>query len=607
MPEQQPTFDLIYLFNLLLSRWMLLLAGTLGIMILAAVGSFLADETYESSARLMVSSPKFISGLEVFPREMNEPTVGQMAESGVVYEDLIQIMEAFHGALAGVEEEQEALSVAEDIVASGPGGLAGRFGWRETDTKLQAVLSLAPRDIAGFRHLDPGLFELLDTRTLAENLEVKAEIEFEGPNEIQWEPIIELRAATGHPESAAALANTWARLTLEHVREVVELGTRDALNQLGDAYVKAATAVVEVQNRMKQERIEREGALKKERMAGLLRTLYGEEEKNNGASTLGLVARHAAAMSRAKEISDSISNLRERLAAVQIQPEWVESATLEGEWVGFLSSAPGATRMLRTSDIPEDSTRAREVLRSRNTLLHAIESLREYTEESQLPVLTSRLAVAVENLEDLRAERSAVVAAEASGNSGEGALESLDERIRRTKEEIAGLNAGIAVVEEGLRQRELEVTRAEEEWQAFRNEYLRLREQLFTLEEEFVTRSAEAKAVGEQIEETTTEVSRLHREIEEFENRMAELEVELSGGRKALDQVSALYSEVAVAGQTPFVSLKIISAAPVPKTQVSPHRPVIVLVAGLLGFALLSAWIVLRDNLERFREARITA
>jgi LPS O-antigen subunit length determinant protein (WzzB/FepE family) len=605
MPTTQ-SLDLLYFFNLLLTRWRFLLVGTLIIMVVAAVGTYVAEETYESSARLLVSSPKFVGGLDVFPRELSEPTFGQMAQSGVVFEDLIQVMRMVYAEVADQRnDEAAALRTAEDILASGSEELAARFGWDPHDTKIMAIQGLSPKDIAGLRLMKPEQFRFMDARTLAEILEVKAEIEFEGPNVIRWEPVIELRARSNAPGTAAAVANIWARITLEHVRTVVELGTTEALDQLGEAYANARNAVASAQEKIKNLNQTAMGEIKKERFDSLLYNLYGQHPTIQSS---GFVRQFSVAQARVEELEKSVISLQERIN--QVEFDVARGDALAGEWVGLLPGSEDMINLVQQAKIPDEATEAQEVARSRDALLAAYQALRLYKEEHPIAVERSRLRTALEDLDEARTERNALAAlAKVSAATANASREvaQLEERARQLQQEIAETNDRIATMEEGIRLRETELARAEDKWAAFRDEYIRLRKELLSRHEELLSRRAEAGAYARQIEAASGEVERLNREIQDFEAELATLQTELAGREKALEQVSQLHAQVELASRTPFVSLKLISAAPIPKTRVSPKRKLVVLVAGFIGFILLGAWLIARDNLRRYREVQAAA
>lgn len=600
MPTSQ-SLDLIHLFNLLVSRWRFLVGGTLIIMVVAGIGTYLAEETYESSAKLLVSSPKFAGGLDVFPRTFSEPTFGQMAQSGVVLEDLIQVMQALHSSLPDQADDREAaLQAANRILQSGSEELAARFGWRPAESKIEAVQSLAPRDIAGLRLMDPGQFEVMDTRTLSEILDVKAEIEFEGPNVIRWEPLIELKARANAPETAASIANIWAHITLAHVRAVVQLGTVDALQQLTQAFADAQHDLAAVQQRIQQLNVEAMGEIKKEHLKGILETLYGYTTAETAEVKRDPLYRQLSdAQARVRELERSIGDLQRNLTSLE----------KDGQWIGSLSLAkkePGIT----SAPLPGESTAAYETRLRRDALLRAYHDLRKFKEENPIAAEETRLAEAIKTLDDVRSERNtfaAMLKVSGSTPGGTQELQRLDSRINELEKLIAETNDRMAAMELGLQEKELEVTRAEEEWTAYREEYVRLRKELFARQEEILSKRALAESIEAQIREASVEISKLNEQIEEYTASLSGLDAELQARKKGYEEVSNLHAQVQVASQTPFVSLKLVSAAPVPKTRVSPNRRLIVLVAGFIGFVLLSAWVMLRENLRRYRQAEVPA
>jgi LPS O-antigen subunit length determinant protein (WzzB/FepE family) len=596
MPANQ-SLDLIYLFNLLLCRWRFLAAGTLIIMIAAAVGTFMAEETYESSAKLLVSSPKFATGLDVFPRQLSEPTFGQMAQSGVVYEDLIQVMQALHKALLNTRDDREAaLETARGILRSSTQELATRFGWEPSDAKITAVQALSAKDIAGLRMIDPDAFEVMDTRTLSEMLDVKSEIEFEGPNVIQWEPLIELKARASAPETAASIANIWARITLEHVRAVVELGTEDALEQLSNAYTSAQGALQAVQERIKSLNQTTMGDAKKERLKGILEDMYGH---GLGMLKDPFYRQYSDTRARIRELEQSVADLRQLVASLEVN----------GEWIGSLGGG-GDKEKATAPPVIRQSTAANEAWLRRVALLRVYTELRRFKEQNPIEAERSHLAEAVKSLRDLRSERStfaAMVKVSPSISDGTKELNRLDSRISELEQFIAETNDRIAAMEQGLQERQLEVTRAEEEWTAYRDEYIRLRSELFSREEELLSKRALLASLEAQIQDASAEIDRLNHDIEEYQSKLAALEAELLGKQTAYEQITALHAQVQVASRTPFASLKLISAAPIPKTRVSPKRRLIVLVAAFIGFILLSGWIIVHDNLRRYRQAQAMA
>jgi len=594
MPTSRPT-DLLYLFNLLLLRWRFLLAGTVAIMAAAAAGTFIAEETYESSAKLLVSSPKFVGGLDVFPREFNEPTVGQMAESGVVYEDLARVLRGLHEAVGDARDDRDrALGISAEILASGTAEIADRFGWEPSDIKARAVQALSPRDIAGVRLMEAEDFELMDARSLSEMLDVKAEIEFEGPSQIRWEPLLELKARADTAETAASVADIWARLTLEHVREAVAMGTTDALEQLTEAYGAAQAALESVQEQIKDLRRNAMGEVKKERLRGTFELLYG---KNVQMARQPLNVQYVEALARIRELENSTATLRELLASLEV----------DGERIGALALAKEAASTPADSPLSGEAVEARQ---RRDSYLRANRALREYKIENPIAVEQNRLKEAVRKVDDLRSERNTLAAMlKLSGEVGEGTpeLTRLEEQIADAERTVAETNARIAGIEQGLREKELEVTRAQEEWSAFRQEYVRLRQELMSRQEELLGKKALAQSLEARIAEASEEIVRLNEEISEYEGQLSALEAELAAKQKAFDEVTNLHAQIEVASRTPFVSLKLVSAAPVPKTRVSPNRKLIVLVAGFIGFALLCGWVILRENLRSYRSAEATA
>jgi Chain length determinant protein len=607
--------ELGQIIALLYRQRIFIISGVVAVSVLVAIYSLMAAKTFQASAEILVSPPRYKNTMLLASEPPSVVTYEKIADDANLKTSIIRTVQWLNGEMsklkdtnASIWSSTQKLCVAMDLSVDD-----------SDNVKLvELVMTLSPEERDGIAALKASWLDELGPSTVDKIMEVQTYIEEETNLGVKYAIALTLVARAPNPQAARAIANLWA-ITLQRKDDDINQKQVDrSILSITRDTEKVRQAIQEYIMDRNEEPL-KGGEEKINRLTWLNSMLYGITKQDTTTDTekgtsdsqttqqdTGLLGKYEEAMQKVETLKLGGERLLTRKQAQEDEGRWIgdtgvlEDASAELDQAlrndAVLSASLAQFDALYNFEVLEASL---EALQSQETIARQAvvdrwDEVRPYRDIGILPPTTTAIGSLYAEMDRLTLTREAAVAELAQRRDEKldmnaqyaGALQRLE-----VLQVVSGIEnkPGSSALKKALEEKNTRYIKLLDKYNSNQNELAIARSEADTLKRHIDRLTKEKESgLSDRVDNylIMSEVNkrRIDRLQPYFENE---------------ENVARLVESYAE-GLLRAPNLKISSAALAPNKRISPQRSKMVLIGACAALLLFTIMAFVRDSWQRF-------